>query len=94
MKDFKYGLTRIKKVYEICGKYFIPTSRQDEIYCDFTDDDGKSCREKGAGLTYKKNLENVPALLEYRKSYQKKINKFKKGKLSEEKLYEWMMENK
>lgn len=62
----------IKKC-QICGKYFIPTSRQDEIYCDFQDEDGKTCREKGARLTYKKNLENVPALLEYRKSYQKKI---------------------
>lgn len=110
----------IKKC-QICGKYFIPTSRQDEIYCDFPDYDGKSCREKGARLTYKKNLENVPALLEYRKSYQKKImvvsrnkenkklkqdfdkwkkqaqekiRKFKKGELSEEELYKWMMENK
>ncbi len=104
-----------------CGKYFIPTTRQDEIYCDFPNEDGKTCREKGAGQTYKKNLENIPALLEYRRSYQKKImivsrnkenkklkqdfdkwkktaqekiKKFKRGELSEEKLYEWMMKNK
>ena len=104
-----------------CGKYFIPSSRQDEVYCEFPDEKGKTCKEKGALETYKKNLENVPALLEYRRSYQKKImivsrnkeNKqlkkdfdkwkkeaqakiklFKQGKLEEEKLYNWMLENK
>lgn len=104
-----------------CGKYFIPSSRQDEVYCEFSDEKGKTCKEKGALETYKKNLENVPALLEYRRSYQKKImivsrnkdNKklkkdfdkwkkeaqakiklFKQGKLEEEKLYNWMIENK
>ena len=109
------------KECQSCGKYFIPTSRQDEIYCEFPDEKGKTCKEKGASLTYKKNLESIPALLEYRRSYQKKImivsrnkeNKqlkkdfdkwkkeaqariklFKQGKLEEEKLYNWMMENK
>lgn len=104
-----------------CGKYFIPSSRQDEVYCEFPDDKGKTCKEKGASETYKKNLENIPALLEYRRNYQKKImivsrNKddralkkefdewkkdaqdkiklFKQGKLDEDSLYEWMMENK
>lgn len=104
-----------------CGKYFIPSSRQDEVYCEFSDEKGKTCKEKGALETYKKNLENIPALLEYRRSYQKKImivsrnknNKqlkkefdkwkkeaqaniklFKQGKLEEEKLYNWMIENK
>ena len=110
----------IKKC-QICGKYFIPTTRQDEIYCDFPDENGKTCKEKGAMLTYRKALENTPALLEYRRSYQKKlmeasrnkdnkklkqdfdkwkktaqdkIKQFKKGELSEEKLYEWMVKNK
>ena len=56
-----------------CGKYFIPTSRQDEVYCEFLDEDGKTCKEKGTSQTYKKNLESIPVLLEYRRSYQKKI---------------------
>ena len=56
-----------------CGKYFIPANRQDEIYCDFPDDMGRTCKEKGAGLTYKKTLETIPALLEYRRTYQKRI---------------------
>lgn len=104
-----------------CGKYFIPSSRTDEVYCEFPDEKGKTCKEKGALETYKKNLENTPALLEYRRSYQKKImivsrnkdNKqfkkdfdkwkkeaqekiklFKQGKLDEDTLYNWMIENK
>lgn len=104
-----------------CGKYFIPSSRQDEVYCEFPDEKGKTCKEKGAIQTYKKNLESIPALLEYRRSYQKKImivsrnkeNKelkkefdkwkkeaqekiklFKQGKLEEDVLYNWMIENK
>ena len=57
-----------------CGRYFIPNVRNDEIYCDIQNIDGSStCRELGAKETYKKNLENVPALLEYRRSYQKKL---------------------
>ena len=32
-----------------CGRYFIPTFRQNEIYCDFLNKDGTTCRDKGAG---------------------------------------------
>lgn len=62
------------KICQICGRYFIPTFRQNEIYCDLENVDGSStCREKGASETYKKNLENVPALLLYRRTYQQKV---------------------
>ena len=62
------------KTCQICGRYFIPTFRQNEIYCDLENVDGSStCREKGASETYKKNLENVPALLLYRRTYQQKV---------------------
>ena len=105
-----------------CGKYFIPIYRQNEIYCDFENIGGSPiCREKGASETYRKNLESIPALLEYRRTYQKKImiasrNKedkqlrkdfdkwkkeaqakiklYKQNKLSENELYNWMIENK
>lgn len=64
----------IIKTCKNCGRYFIPTVRQDEVYCELPNvDDSNTCREKGASQTYKKNLENIPALLEYRRSYQKKI---------------------
>ena len=53
------------KSCQYCGRYFVPSVRQDELYCDLPSEDGKSCREKGAKQTYKKNLEKIPALLEY-----------------------------
>ena len=109
------------KQCQYCNRYFIPKIRQDEIYCDLPNEDGKSCREKGAKQTYKQNLERIPALLEYRKAYQKKfmevarsdnnkqlkkdfdswkkiaqgkIKDYKQGKIMEDELYKWMIENK
>ena len=110
------------KTCQICGRYFIPTFRQNEIYCDLKNvDDSPTCRDKGASETYKKSLESNPALLLYRRTYQQKVmtvyrnkeNKqlkkdfdkwkkeaqekiklFKKGKLDEDTLYNWMIENK
>lgn len=109
------------KQCQYCNRYFIPKIRQDEIYCDLPNEDGKSCREKGAKQTYKQNLEKIPALLEYRKAYQKKfmevarsdnnkqlkkdfdswkkiaqgkIKDYKQGKIMEDELYKWMIENK
>lgn len=110
------------KTCQNCGRYFIPTFRQSEIYCDWKNIDGSpTCREKGATKTYRKNLENVPALLEYRRSYQQKvmvvyrnkndkkikkdfdkwkneaqsrIKKFKKGEITEDELYKWIINNK
>ena len=62
------------KTCQICGRYFIPTFRQNEIYCDLLNVDGSAtCREKGATINYKKNLESVPALGLYRKMYQQKV---------------------
>ena len=110
----------IKKC-QYCGRYFIPSIRQDEIYCDLPNEDGKSCREKGAKQTYKEKLEKDPVLQEYRKAYQKKfmevarndnnkklkkdfdswkkiaqnkIKDYKQGKIAENELYKWMIENK
>ena len=109
------------KTCQYCGRYFIPSIRQDEIYCDLPNEDGKSCREKGAKQTYKENLEKIPALLEYRKAYQKKfmevarsnqnkklknafeewkriaqskIKDYKQDNITEDELYNWMIENK
>lgn len=65
-----------------CGRYFIP-NKSNEIYCDFLNPDGTTCRDKGAGETYKKNLENVPALLEYRRTYNRKLNAVSRNKENE-----------
>ncbi len=106
-----------------CGKYFIPTSKESEIYCDIIYyEKEKSCRIKGAAETFKKNIGEVDAYKLYKKTYQRilmqmqrgKINpysekatyftqwkqqaqlylkRYKKGKLSESDLNEWMQKS-
>ncbi len=62
------------KTCQNCGRYFIPSIRQDEIYCNLPNEDGsRSCREKGAKKTYKEKIDKDPVLQEYRKAYQKKF---------------------
>ena len=105
-----------------CGRYFIPNYRQSEIYCDLANvDQSLTCKEKGAGEQYRKNLENNKIQALYRRIYQQKfmiayrnkeskviqkefeqwkkeardkINKVKKGKLTEDEVYNWLVENK
>ncbi len=105
-----------------CGRYFIPTYRQNEIYCDLANaDKSPTCKEKGASEQYRKNLENNKIQALYRRIYQQKfmtayrnkesktiqkefeqwkkeardrINKIKKGKLTEDEVYNWLVENK
>lgn len=105
-----------------CGRYFIPNYRQNEIYCDLANvDQSPTCKEKGAGEQYRKNLENNKIQALYRRIYQQKfmiayrnkeskviqkefeqwkkeardkINKVKKGKLTEDEVYNWLVENK
>jgi len=55
-----------------CGMYFIPSSRLDEIYCDYTKANGKTCREQGAVQAYNERLKQNKALAEYRRLYQLK----------------------
>ena len=55
-----------------CGMYFIPTSRLDEIYCDYPKEKGKTCREQGAVQAYNERLKQNKALAEYRRLYQLK----------------------
>ena len=104
-----------------CGMYFIPTSKVDEIYCDYPKENSKTCRELGAFQSYTERLKQNKAMGEYRRTYQQKfmqvrkdkenkklakdfetwkkqakqkINDMKKGKLTEDEVYEWIMKNK
>ena len=104
-----------------CGMYFIPSSRLDEIYCDYPKPDGKTCRDKGAFQAYNERLKQNKALAEYRRLYQLKsmavgrnkdnkqmkkdfekwkkdakdrVNKLKHGILTEDEVYEWLINNK
>ena len=104
-----------------CGMYFIPSSRLDEIYCDYPKEKGKTCREQGAVQAYNERLKQNKALAEYRRLYQLKsmavgrnkdnkqmkkdfdkwkkdakdrVNKLKHGTLTEDEVYEWLVNNK
>ena len=110
----------IKKC-QYCGMYFIPTSKVDEIYCDYPKEHSKSCRDLGAFQSYTERLKQNKAMGEYRRTYQQKfmqirknkenkelsedfetwkrkakekINDMKKGKLTENEVYEWILKNK
>ena len=62
-----------------CGKYFIPTTKQTEIYCDITYyENERSCRDTGAGETYKKNINEVMGYIIYRRTYQKRLMQIKR----------------
>ncbi len=104
-----------------CGMYFVPTSKVDEIYCDYPKENSKTCRELGAFQSYTERLKQNKAMGEYRRTYQQKfmqvrkdkenkklaknfeawkkqakdkINDMKKGKLTENEVYEWIIKNK
>ena len=104
-----------------CGMYFIPTSKVDEIYCEYPKENSKSCRDLGAFQSYTERLKQNKAMGEYRRTYQQKfmqvrkdkenkklvkdfdkwkkqakekINDMKKGKLTENEVYEWILRNK
>lgn len=63
-----------------CGMYFIPNSRLDEIYCDYPKPLGKTCRERGAMLSYQNRLKEKTPYGEYRKLYQQKFIQVRKDK--------------
>ena len=46
------------KTCQICGRYFIPTFRQNEIYCDLANvDQSPTCKDKGANEQYRKKVQ-------------------------------------
>lgn len=70
----------IIKKCQMCNKYFVP-SKANELYCEFINEENSTiCRDIGAFHIYKKNLESVPALLEYRRTYNKKSNEVSRNK--------------
>lgn len=77
--------------------YFIPTSRLDEIYCDYPKEKGKTCREQGAALSYNKRLQEKTPYTEYRKIYQQKFilaNKNKQDKQIQNDFENWKIQSK
>lgn len=80
-----------------CGMYFIPSKRLDEIYCDYPKENGKTCREQGAILSYNKRLQDKSAYSEYRRQYQQKfayMNKNKDDKKIKKDFEKWKVQAK
>jgi len=63
-----------------CGMYFIPTSKVDEIYCDYPKENSKPCRDLGAFQSYTERLKQNKAMGEYRRTYQQKFMQVRKNK--------------
>ena len=88
---------------ENCHKFFIPESLHNIKYCNRIDKRGKTCREIGAELTYKRKLNEDKALKRYRSRYSslssnvsnypesevalKRLEEFKKVGAEKKKLY-------
>lgn len=49
-----------------CGRFFIPRSRTDEIYCDYLHTNGKTCKQIG----YERKVNSDIVLKTYRKIYK------------------------
>lgn len=80
-----------------CGMYFIPSSRLDEIYCDYSKEKGKTCREQGAVQAYNERLKQNKALAEYRRLYQLKsmaVGRNKDNKQMKKDFDKWKKEAK
>ena len=86
------------KICQNCGRYFIPTFRQNEIYCDLANvDQSPSCKEKGANEQYKKNLENNQTQALYRRIYRQKFmiaQRNKESKTIQKDFEQWKKEAK
>ena len=55
-----------------CGKYFIPSSKKNTLYCDNIYEHGKTCQEIGAMITYNEKLKKDEINSLYRKTLSAK----------------------
>lgn len=55
-----------------CGKYFIPSSKKNTLYCDNIYEHGKTCQEVGAMITYNEKLKKNEINALYRKTLSAK----------------------
>jgi hypothetical protein len=55
-----------------CGNYFIPSSKKNTLYCDNIYENGKTCQEIGAMITYNEKLKKDEITSLYRKTLSAK----------------------
>ncbi len=79
----KKGL--VAKKCKLCGRYFVVKNRRRD-YCDRIYKDGKTCKEAGSKITYKKTVGEDAALREYNTIYNRMASRcFRaEGKLDSE----------
>ena len=73
-----------------CGKPFISNGKS--IYCHrFDTKIGRPCRTIGALKAYQQNLNDNPAMAEYRKAYKRYIARRNAGKITDSEFIEWQI---
>jgi hypothetical protein len=68
-----------------CGKYFIPVTRNDEIYCDNRNPNGKTCKEIG----YENKVKKDAVLSAYRRIYQTQNARKQRYHIKNDKFRRW-----
>ena len=74
-----------------CGMYFIPKAKTDEIYCEYR----RTYQQKF--MQIRKDKSNTKLIKEFetwKKQAKEKINDMKKGKLTEDEVYNWIIKVK
>lgn len=76
-----------------CNKYFIPSSRTDEKYCNnpSPQNNNKTCKEYGAKKTYRDEIKSTPIKYEHNKTsqfFRMRINRTNTDKIKEKELYQ------
>lgn len=69
-----------------CGRYFIPKTRKQTLYCDRIIEDGKTCKEIGPKLKRKFEAKKDIVLDTYNKTYQKLYKRYERSSLQTHKL--------
>lgn len=76
-----------------CEKPFISNGKS--IYCHrFDNKIGRPCRTTGALKSYRQNLDNNPAMAEYRRAYKRYIARRNAGKITESDFKQWQISAK
>lgn len=100
LKDFccvniKYFMDNNIKIHKCnnCGKYFKPTNRSDEVYCNnpSPQNPNKTCKEYGAKKTYRDEIKSTPIKYEHNKTsqfFRMRINRTSTDNIKEKEMYQ------
>lgn len=69
-----------------CGRYFIPKTRKQTLYCDRIIEDGKTCKEIGPKLKRKFEAKKDIVIDTYNKTYQKLYKRYERSSFQPQEL--------